>query len=228
MGGPPIRSEPTDTSVIHRDTQVARIFSEVGWMQCFHWLHGFNKDIALEFAKSLKLSTATVCRVTIQVTEENIARVTGLSTAGEKWFERKNTSSVTLRQEFIVGDEETQGDKKGTLRISLPAPWPKVSLYIQRYLTCKGRFKMLYGYHFKFLAHLRHQRYVSIPYFLMYSLELISLKTRQVKKPETSLTHHGLIKLLVEDALQTTQWDWTSFLGQNPPSQDVEQETQNC
>jgi len=96
MRGTNIRSEPTDISFIHRDPHVARIFSEVGCMQYFHRLHGFNKDRALEFAQSLKLPNATVCEVTIQVKEKNIAKVTGLPKTGEKWFERKSTSLIAL------------------------------------------------------------------------------------------------------------------------------------
>jgi hypothetical protein len=70
--------------------------SEAGWMQYFHRLHGFNKDRAFEFAQSLKLPNATVCEVTIQVKEKNIAKVTGLPKTGEKWFERKSTSLIAL------------------------------------------------------------------------------------------------------------------------------------
>ena len=76
-----------------------------------------------------------------------------------------------------------------------------------KYITFEGRFSIVYGYHFRLLCELRHgidsppTQKVSIPYFLLQSL--IECGTKLNEGTPDQLAHHGLIKLLVEDALHT-------------------------
>ena len=72
-----------------------------------------------------------------------------------------------------------------------------------KYITCEGRFSIVYGYHFRLLCELRHGidsppvQKLSIPYFLLQSL--IECGTKSNEGIPDQLAHHGLIKLLVED-----------------------------
>jgi len=76
-----------------------------------------------------------------------------------------------------------------------------------KYITCEGRFSIVYGYHFRLLTKLRHkmdlpiEQKLSIPYFLLQSL--MECGTKMKEGTPDQLAHHGLIKLLVEDALHT-------------------------
>ena len=76
-----------------------------------------------------------------------------------------------------------------------------------KYITCEGRFSIVYGYNFRLLTELRHhmdlpsEKKLSIPYFLLQSMAEYSTKLREGTQDQ--LSHHGLIKLLVEDALHT-------------------------
>ena len=76
-----------------------------------------------------------------------------------------------------------------------------------KYITCEGRFSIVYGYHFKLLSELRHgmdlppEKKLSIPYFLLQSL--IECGTKLKEGTPDQLAHHGLIKILVEDDLHT-------------------------
>lgn len=76
-----------------------------------------------------------------------------------------------------------------------------------KYITCEGRFSIIYGYHFGLLHELRYgmdlppARKLSIPYFLLQSL--IECGTKLNEGIPDQLAHHGLIKLLVEDSLHT-------------------------
>lgn len=65
---------------------------------------------------------------------------------------------------------------------------------------------MVYGYHFRFLEELRfgidtppHYR-LNIPYFLLQSLIDMSMKVKEGNYQQ--LAHHGLIRLIIEYALQ--------------------------
>lgn len=76
-----------------------------------------------------------------------------------------------------------------------------------KYITCEGRFSIIYGYHFRLLCELMHgidlppAKKQSIPYFLLQSL--IECGTKLNEAILDQLAHHGLIKLLVEDSLHT-------------------------
>lgn len=108
---------------------------------------------------------------------------------------------------FFLPEEHPKEDKNGVRRTSLPPLWSEVIYKIMKYITCEGRFSIIYGYHFRLLCELRHgidlplAKKLSIPYFLLQSL--IECGKKLNKGVPDQLAHHGLIKLLVEDALHT-------------------------
>lgn len=74
-----------------------------------------------------------------------------------------------------------------------------------KYISCEGRYNIVYVYHFRMIKELIfgvetpvHQRF-SIPYFLMQSLMDSSNKVK--KGNSQPLAHHGLIRILIENAL---------------------------
>jgi hypothetical protein len=80
-----------------------------------------------------------------------------------------------------------------------------VAYHILKYISCEGRLSVFYAYHFRLLHQLRHlshqklKEILIIPYFLLQSLKEMSTKVKGGKKE--ALAHHGLIKLIVYEAL---------------------------
>jgi len=78
---------------------------------------------------------------------------------------------------------------------------------MMNYITCEGQLSIIYGYYFRLLHELRYgidfppAKKLSIPYFLLHYL--IECGTKLNAGVLDQLAHHGLIKLLVEDALHT-------------------------
>ena len=111
------------------------------------------------------------------------------------------------KKTFFQPDEHPVEDKNGIRRTSIPYPWGEVSYQIMKYIPCEGRYNIVYGCHFRLLHELRYgmdlpaSRKLSLPYSLLQSLIECSTKLN-VGAPD-QLAHHGLIKLLVEDALHT-------------------------
>ena len=77
---------------------------------------------------------------------------------------------------------------------------------------------MVYGYHFRILEEFRfgvetplHKRLI-IPYFLLQSFIDSSIKVKEGNSQQ--LAHHGLIRILIEDALQNlrTPITWSVFI----------------
>ena len=97
----------------------------------------------------------------------------------------------------------------GIARISLPPPSDTVALGIPKFLTCEGRYTILFHYHFRLLYHLRHRHLMNIPYFLYGMLRQMASHVQKSKRYVASVSHHGLIKLLVLHSLarQGQRWD---------------------
>ena len=89
----------------------------------------------------------------------------------------------------------------------------KLLIIIQKYFTCEGRFHMVYSYHLRLLLHFVGKRSLDLPFYLYRNLGKMSDKVQvKIEGNETSLFHHGLIKLLVLEELKRLGRDWTSFL----------------
>ena len=72
---------------------------------------------------------------------------------------------------------------------------------------------MVYSYYFMLLLHFFGKKSLDLPFYLYRSLEKMANKVQAKSEGnETSLFHHGLIKLLVLEELKRLGRDWSSFL----------------
>ena len=144
--------------------------------------------------------------LTLELTLELINRVTGLP-LGLPWSKEERSLGQVAKKTFFLPEDHPVEDKNGVRRTSLPPLWSEASYQIMKYITCEGRFNIIYGYHFRLLHELRHgmdfppAKKLSIPYFLLQSL--IECGTRLNEGIPNQLAHYGLVKLLVEDFLHT-------------------------
>jgi hypothetical protein len=130
------------------------------------------------------------------VTEEDIAEVSGLPTDDTRKFSRKHIIG-NVQQDFFLPGERIELKGRGVQLSSLPPPWPEVTRFIKHYLTCEGRYQVVYQHEFLLLSHLRHNRRVNIPYYLLGCLKNMAHYCGKAKDPTLSLTHHRLIQLLI-------------------------------
>jgi len=123
---------------------------------------------------------------------------------------------VEKRKFFLEGEEPTK-DKNGVRRESLPYPWSEVGYQLIKYISCEGRYSVVYGYHFRILEELRfwvetppHQR-LNIPYLLLQSLIESSIKVKEGNSQQ--LAYHRLIRIPIEDDIQNlrTPIAWSVF-----------------
>jgi hypothetical protein len=76
------------TSEIHRDC--IQILEQKQWIGFFEKFDGSCEGVALEFAHSFDGERATVGNLTIRITGDSIAHVTGLPQIGERYFKTKH------------------------------------------------------------------------------------------------------------------------------------------
>lgn len=127
------------------------------------------------------------------------------------WFDMK-TSIPTMRASFLRGTQHVRSQGKGVDTASLPPPWQNATYFIQKYITCEGRFTVLFHYHFMLLSHLHHGHLINLPYFLLQSLKHMAISMHSSKYPETCITNNGLIKLLVMHALECENKTWLDLI----------------
>jgi hypothetical protein len=142
-----------------------------------------------------------VNRVRISVTEEDITAVLGLPTDGARIFSRKHIIRGA-QQNFFLPQEQIIFKGRGIQLSTLPPPWPGVAKFIKHYLTCKGQYQVVYQHELLLLSHLRHNRHVNIPYYLLGCLRNMVPYCQKAKEPTLSLTHHRLCQLLINRGFQ--------------------------
>ena len=200
---------------------MVELFSRAQWMSFCDKLQGYDDEVAEEFLrtpqpKSKTLAVVNFRGLTIKLTPQSISRVTELP-MGVPWDKEERKLGQKAKKEFFLPEEQFSEDKNGVRRVSLQPFWSEVSLQIMKYITCEGRFRIVYGCHFRLLVELRHQmdlpseKRLSIPYFLLQSMTECATKLREGMPDQ--IAHHGLIKLLVEDALHnyTVPLSWEVF-----------------
>jgi hypothetical protein len=121
-------------------------------------------------------------------------------------FSRKHII-LNAQQDFLLPGEQIEPKGWGVRLSSLPPPWLEVEKFVKHYLTCKGRYQVVYQHNFVLLSHLRHNRLVKIPYYLLGCLKNMSHYCKKAKDPALSLTRHCLIQILIQKG----------FSQQNPP-----------
>lgn len=130
----------------------------------------------------------------------------------EKWFKnfkfKMAPCRIFLKLEFLDTDL-TKVVPRGYVKYV----FANLLLCIQRYFTCEGRYHKVYPYHFKLRLHFTGIISLDLPFFLFRSLGKMSDKIQLKIEPcETSLFHHGLVKLMVLHELQNVDRYWYTFL----------------
>ena len=206
-----MRKDTLNSKKLHEHLHVVALFTRAKWMSFFERIHGYDEEVTEEFLMSLRPHSKTNATVsfkglTLELTPYFISRITCLP-LGLPWSKEETPLGQVAKKTFFQPDEHSVEDKNGIKRTSLPPPWSEVSYQVMKYITYEGRFSIVYGYHFRLLHELRYgmdlpaARKLSLPYFLLQSL--IEFGTNLNVGVPDQLAHHGLIKLLVQDALHT-------------------------
>jgi hypothetical protein len=201
MGGAVVRKEPATTTLLKHYPTTYQIFKQAGWLNYFSRLQGYNEPQVLYFTRNFQENHSVVTGIRISVTKQDISTVSGLPMDGTRHFIWKHIIG-DVQQCFFLTMEIIVLKGKGVHLSSLPPPWPEVARFIKHYLNCEGRYWVVYQHDFLLLSHLRHNRRVNIPYFLLGCLKNMAHYCRREKDPTQSLTHHRLVQLLINKGFE--------------------------
>ena len=118
---------------------------------------------------------------------------------------------TTAWEEFLMEGEQVQSSRRGNALHSLPRPWDQVAVFLKKYITCEGRYQTVYNSELPLLSHLYHGTLLNIPYYLLHDFCHMVEFVQAAKHPLASLTHHGLIKLIILRTLAQYNITWEQF-----------------
>jgi len=142
--------------------------------------------------------------IKFSVMESFIVEAKELPKQGERWFKNKEfhgeSWKVILRNpdmDFIVFRKE--------IPIStLKNKWGNILLILQKLITCEGRFGFMYVCHIHLLMNFLENGTINLPFFLLNSLRNMATNfQKKIESIETTMYHHGLVKILVEFHLKS-------------------------
>jgi hypothetical protein len=122
-------------------------------------------------------------------------------------------------ESFAEPREEFDKKGKGLNPTSLSDPWRELAGMIHIYITCDRRYDVVRPRHLKLLAVLKQRLVIDLPFFLNTMLHEVAGRTQKAKDPANVISHHGLVKLIVNKALNHTQITWGDLIEPDRPLQ---------
>ena len=165
-----------------------------------------------EFSLHFTCSSTKIGILSLPVSPEIIALVTEIPRGEERWFKNFRFDMEPCKF-FLKPQFANTNLTKAVLRSYIKDIYASLLFNIQRYFTCEGRYHKVYSYHFKLLLHFSGIISLDFPFFLFRSLAKMADKVQMKSQGcETSLFHHGLVKLIVSHELRKINREWSSFL----------------
>ena len=147
---------------------------------------GYDDEVTKDFSLSLipltrTHATVVVKGLSVEITPKIISKITTLP-LGLPWRKEDKGNNKLAKNKFVLEGEEAMEEKNGVRRESLPYPCSEISYHLIKYISCEGRYSVVYGYHLRLLQELGFgadtppQNRLIIPYFLIQSMIYISIK----------------------------------------------------
>jgi hypothetical protein len=185
------------------------IFKQAGWESFLKKFNGYDDAITLQFALHFDGETAKVGGLEFRVTEEFIAEAIELPTTGQRWMKGQPVDKELCAQ-LLKPQYRNMKWTEGTSRAWLEPQWVQVLIILQHYLTCEGRYTILFPCHARLLLHFTGTL-LNVPFFLLKSLKGMAEQVQRVSEFRGSLFHFGLVKILITCALSKKKESWDLF-----------------
>jgi hypothetical protein len=204
---PVIRFEPNGSQTLLLYDDASEDLKSQGWDMFIKKFQGYNLRVAKEFSLTFDGCRAKVGDIQLEITEEFLSEATGLPLTGQKWF--KNLKLDEVPWSLFVTSRKIDCCDKGILVSLLKVRWHGLLAVLKQFITCEGRYGLVFLYHVRLLMHFIGF-HLNMSFYLLRSLYKMSKRYKK-KNLDSSLFHHGLIKLLLVHHLKTLGDDWDGF-----------------
>ena len=196
-----VRFKPKCLIVDNIDPEAFRILQGASWDSFFHKFLVFNLEVTKQFVETFDGETAQIGILTLHLSKHLISKVIGLPRTGERWFKNKHIGEKEWTP-YINPSRKAHNSVNRIARNWLKSPWNELTFVIQKYITCQTQFSLIFLYHIRIFQHLSKEKSLSIPYYLLQSLNKMAMQVKRNNNKERSMFHHGFMKILVEHQLR--------------------------
>ena len=148
-----VRIEPKRLVIGNVDPEGFKILQKESWIPFLHKFSRYNMVVTRKFAESFDGQKDQIGNLTLYISEDFIAQVTGFPQIGEKWFKKQHIDEKAWSL-YINKYIKAHNWVNGIARSWLKSPWDELSFLIQKYITCEGHFSLIFLYHIIILQHL--------------------------------------------------------------------------
>jgi hypothetical protein len=179
-----------------------------GWHLFIEKFKGFNLRVSQEFTLTFDGYREKIGDVQLEVIEEFLSQATGLPAVGKNWF--KNAKVEEVPWTLMFTSRKITSCDRGMPVSSLKPRWHDLLAIVKQFITCEGRFRLVFLYHLRLLMSFIGFL-LNMPYFLLRSLYKMGKRFRK-QRSDSSLFHHGIIKIILVHQLQLQNDCWDAFI----------------
>jgi hypothetical protein len=116
-----------------------------GWLVFIQKFEGFNLAVAQQFSLSFDGCRAKVGDIQLELNEEFLSSATDLLAKGKRWF--KNLKVDEVLWPLLFTSRKIISCYKGMPVTALKSRWHDLLAIIKQFVTCKGRYGLVFLYH---------------------------------------------------------------------------------
>jgi hypothetical protein len=208
---PVVRIEPNGNQALCYLTMPGKTWRITGWLTFVQRFEGFNLVVAQQFALTFDGCRAKVGDIQLEINEEFISSATGLPSSGQRWFKNSKVEEVPWPLLFL--SRKVTSCDRGMPISALKPRWHDILMVVKQFVTCEGRYGLVFLYHLRLLMNFMGYP-LNMPFYFQRSLYKMSKRFKR-EKADSSLFHHGLIKLIIVHYLSLHGDSWRAFIARN-------------
>jgi hypothetical protein len=208
---PVVHIEPNSNQALLLFDNARKDLENSGWLVFIQRFEGFNLSVAQQFALTFDGCRVKVGDIQLELNEEFISFATGLAATGQRWFKNSKVDEVLWPLLFV--SRKVVSCDKGMPISTLKPRWHDLLVIVKQFVTCEGRYGLVFLYHLRLLMNFMGYP-LNMPHYFLHSLYKMS-KRFKCEKDDSSLFHHGLIKLIIVHHLNLSGDNWQAFLSRN-------------
>jgi hypothetical protein len=184
-----------------------------GWDRFIKLFEGFNVEVSQAFAQTFDGAKSKIGDLQLEVTEDFIAEAMGFPQKGAHWL--KNLKFEGVLWHLLMDSKRSRYSVKGTPIVLFKPRWHGLLLILKQFVTCEGRYRLVFLYHVRLLMVFLGFD-LNMPFYLLKSLQkMAKFYQSQNVNAQSSLFHHGLIRILVISQLSNVGDNWQDFVTRN-------------
>jgi hypothetical protein len=208
---PVVRIEPNGSQALLLFDNARKDLEDNGWLTFVQRFEGFNLFVAQQFALTFDGCRAKVGDIQLEINEEFISSATGLPSSGQRWFKNSKVEEVPWPLLFV--SRKVTSCDRGMPISALKPRWHDTLMVVKQFVTCEGRYGLVFLYHLRLLMNFMGYP-LNMPFYFQRSLYKMSKRFKR-EKADSSLFHHGLIRLIIVHHLSLHGDSWRAFIARN-------------